>query len=210
LPKRSLSGVSLHFKSYISYLNTPTCRQHMGFIQNWMDRRRRKELEHINREIEELKRRGPDYVPHDHKTVTTQKASSGNKLLWIIFFVFVIGIVVFYQMKLGSLKEQQTTQQQDYDALQIKLDDVVALLNQTEKQLQDKQKKETTLTSQYSDLQGEILDLSKGLTKANAQIMQLEDELNATQEALDKQKELYKELENCVDNNTITDKDDCI
>ena len=57
----------------------------MGFVQNWIDRKRRRELEQINREIEELKRNAgkqfdPEIVEAFLQTNLSEREKNGVTL----------------------------------------------------------------------------------------------------------------------------------
>mgnify|MGYP001572748633 CR=1 FL=1 len=187
----------------------------MGFVQNWIDRRRRRELERINQEIEDLKRRGPDYIPREQRPSLAPSRSSPQPImtartLCVLLSVVVIGLIVYYQMEMGSLKEDFVSKDEEALTLQNKLDQALVELNKTEGELQVKKQTETTLTTQYSDLQEEIDSLNDALYDMNKTLAGKDDEIQDTQQELDDTKKVLKDMEHCIENNTIDDKEDCL
>lgn len=188
----------------------------MGFIQNWIDRKRRRELERINREIEELKRRGPDFTRREAVVMKKEsiKGTGGGmftaKAWSIILLLALIGVAAFYQWKMGDLKEAKDATMQQVTHLQSQLSQALAELNKTEEELEEKEMTKASLSTQYAGLQQEVVDLKELVKELNMTLATTEDEVSdLTQELLEK--DLYLEaLEACIENNTIDDKEDCL
>ena len=191
----------------------------MGFVQNWIDRKRRRELERINNEIEELKRQGPDFISREKAAELTKRESalkvqtkSSFKMTFIAIILAAVVVFMFfyYHDKVGTLQKDLDSKENETIALQDKLDYASSQLNQTSNQLEQKAQKEMDLNSQQATMQGHINSLKKGLKDLNETVSSQQDDISdLTHEVQDKQHRI-DELESCISNNTITNKMDCI
>ena len=190
----------------------------MGFIQNWIDRKRRRELERINREIEELKRRGPDFYAHD-SSKEKPKASTpimmpavggssprGKGWVWLVILVF-ISLAVYQWFKVDSLEDDFEAKEQEALLLRDQLDLALLHLNKTESELGVKKVVEANLSEQYQDLQQEITTFQQAMISLNATLTSQIDDLN---EEVSEQDAYILALKVCIRNDSIPDKEDCL
>lgn len=189
----------------------------MGFVQNWIDRKRRKELEQINREIEELKRKGPDFSHHTQEQIkhTSTKMSSSShstskKPLIIVLLILLVGLLIYGWITIGGLQQELDDQEQETLQLRDQLDLALLHLNSTAKELDIKESVEANLSVQYKDLQADFKNLEQDMRSLSKILADTQDDLNDTQQNLLEKEEYIDELIDCIDNNTITDKEDCI
>ena len=188
----------------------------MGFVQNWIDRNRRRELERINHEIEELKRRGPDFVQRDSKEHAKQSmGSSGHSFLRASPFVIIIGILIiglfaYYYQRASSLEDDYDAQEEKALVLQNKLDQALLQLNKTESELGVKRVVEANLSFQYSDLQKEVGVLQVSLNLMNKTLNEQNNDISNLNKDLQEKDDYINDLKRCIKNNTITDKEDCL
>ncbi len=191
----------------------------MGFVQDWIDRKRRRELERVNREIEELKRRGPDFTHHDSSRPSikpaTMNTSSGKPFLkspvTITLLILVLfGLFLYYFSRVSSLEDDYDAREQEFITLKDKFDQALLQLNKTENELGIKKVVEANLSSQYSDLKSDIDDLENEMDYLNDTIAEKEVEINDLNKEVAEKNKYIDALKMCIKNDTITDKEDCL
>ncbi|MEK6839782.1 MAG: hypothetical protein AABX72_02495 [Nanoarchaeota archaeon] len=190
----------------------------MGFIQNWIDRKRRRELEQINREIEELKRKGPDFSHHTQERIkqsptkmVTSSGTDSSKGPWIIgCIIILLGLVLYGWITITSLQSELDNQEEETLQLRDELDLALLHLNTTAKELDIKESVKANLSGQYKDLQDQFRVLEQSMRALNKSFIDMGDELNDTQQELLEKEGYIDDLVDCIDNNSITDKEDCI
>ena len=193
----------------------------MGIIQNWIDRKRRKELERINYEIEELKRRGPDFSHResDKKSIkkpTLPLATAGmgsgkshfqGKGFAVILFIFLVAVIVFHMWNTRSLNDEYDKKEQEALLLRDQLDLALAHLNKPESELGVKKIVEANLSEQSQDLQQEIVDLQDAMSSLN---LSLSNEIGDLRVELAENDKYTDALKICIKNDSISDKEDCL
>lgn len=207
----------------ISYLNEfLSFNGNVGFLEEIIERKRRKELGRINREIEELKRRGPDFhpSPDDRSSSSSDGGSSshfrsgftGVSSKYLVGALIIILLALFWydQMRVDSLGDKVTEAEQRTTSLQEQLDTALGQLNETKDMLLHKEQKERNLSSQYLDVQQEILDLKKEILNLNSTVKMKEDSINDLTTKISDKDGIIKDLKNCIKNDSITDKEDCL
>lgn len=190
----------------------------MGFIQNWIDRKRRRELERINREIEELKRRGPDFYARDSSrkkpkistpiVMPTLSGSSPRGKVWVwLVILALLGLAVYQWFRTDSVEDDLEAKEQEALLLRDQLDLALLHLNKTESELVVKKVVEANLSEQYQDLQQEITSLQQTMTFLNTTLTSQIDDLN---EEVSEQDAYILALKVCIRNDSIPDKEDCL
>ena len=190
----------------------------MGFVQNWIDRKRRRELERINREIEELKRKGPDFSHHTQERIKNAPTkmvfpSSGtsSKKPWVIAMIIILlGLVIYEWITISGLQIDLDDQEQETLKLRDQLDLTLLHLNTTAKELDIKESVEANLSEQYKDLQGQFKTLEQTMHTINSTLEDKNEELLDLQEQLLEETIYANALIDCIENNSISDKEDCI
>ena len=202
------------------YLNTPLPFDNkVGFVQDWIDRKRRRELERVNREIEELKRRGPDFTHHDSNRpsikTTVVNTSPGRSFLkspvTIVLLILVLfGLFLYYFTRVSSLEDDYDAKEQEIITLKDRFDQALLQLNKTENELGIKKVVEANLSSQYSDLKRDIDDLENELNYLNDTLAKKDVEISDLNKEMDEKNNYINALKICIKNDTITDKEDCL
>jgi hypothetical protein len=187
----------------------------VGFFQDWVDRRRRRELEKINREIEDLKKKGPDYVPSQEKDRSgsspgVRVSASKPTGVIIVLILLLIGLLVFHFFRIGSLKADFSVQEEDMLQLQEDLTRALEEINLTQSALEIKERVESNLTTKYVDLKDDVVDLKIALSEVNNSLQNKEDEIADKTQELNDLDDYVDELKDCIKNDSITDKEDCL
>lgn len=191
----------------------------MSIIQDWIDRKRRKELERVNREIEELKRRGPDYVSRERSMDMTRKdmiASSMKRSTFkmgyvaALLAVLVIFLFFYYHNRVSTLQGNFDDKEKEAQDFHNKLAFALSQLNQTTNQLEQKAAAEANLSTQYTTMQGDISTLKKIIRDMNETIStQLDDIADLNHQMQNKQLRIDA-FEACISNSSISNKMDCL
>lgn len=170
-------------------------------LESWLDKRREQELERINRELEELKKRGLGYAPPQQrppsKPFYPRQSPAGapyargprffdfKTTTLIILFLIILGITFFLQR--GEIKEQQNLAKgyyQDLKDLQAQVEDAESSLEEHQELLEEKSKEGADLNAQFeslnelnAQLQDEIDDLETQKKDILSTIEDLEEEV---------------------------------
>lgn len=186
----------------------------MGFIERWIDKRRQQELERINRQLEDLKRRGPDFAKQGGESpVVLMKEGGGSKfLLWflLVCVVLLIGILIYSSFQISSLKEESTQRDATIVLLQKDVINMSTLIDVLQEEIDTKQSSASELGTKYSDAQADLADLEVRLAALNTTLQEKDKEITSLKQQSDERGVLLDELEACIKNDSITDKEDCL
>jgi cell division protein FtsB len=169
----------------------------MGFIANYLQQRRRKKLEAVNKELERLKEFHPfdpgtlkprnNYGTYaaDHHSRNQQRPQRSPSffsliILGLIFLFMIVGVFFYYQGQMDTLQEAYDRKNIESSQFQTKVDDLTEELEDTKHEL----KKKTVLGFNLSDqsdqlrrekqsLEQEIADLEKDIINKEANLINL-------------------------------------
>ncbi len=186
-------------------------------FQRWMERRRIKELEKVNQELEQLKsnplaRRAEKSSSSKiavEKT-TNHTSAAGKSLLVILGFLFLIGLAIYYRGKAADLKDEQQKVLGELDTMKTDLADVSEALDERESQLRVRQMKEQNLSTQHRLLEDTISALDKKIAQLENDLSTKDSQIYNLTADLRHRDERIENLTRCIDDNDITDKEDCI
>ncbi len=181
----------------------------------WLEKRRHKELERINREIEALKQHGPFFEREDKGLKSQGKylkrdTNFGMFVVIGLCLIAIIGLSLFYRQKFSVLAEEYETRVHDLELTQLRLANLTKNLNETETKLRFKERVEADLSTQYSgladlkeNLEGQIKDLEK-------KVKDKEAELDDLKLVVQEKERRVRDLIDCIEDDDFEDKEDCI
>ena len=181
----------------------------MGIISKWLEKRRQKELDRINREIELLKKRGLDYGKKNEKRdKLIDEAGKGHKinrdanfkLLFIIGLCLIVitGITLFYRYNLSALKTEYDEKLSQVELLTNDLLNKSSSLEYINSKLDLTKRAEDDLSKQYLELEGEKEVLSNQVNALNENIKQKNTELDSLKQDIQKKDKEIKDLKDCI------------
>ena len=190
----------------------------MSIVESWIDRKRRKELETINKQIEDLKRKGPDFSTQPPKLQPSSPISilprgsssfsgvlgkiiSGLLILGLLFLVFHYkGDATRIQQAHENATEQLALFNNQINATSAELEQLRAILKQ----------QEANLTEGYTQFSTKIKSLQTTIDGLNITLISRDDEIAELKNDTKALKIYIDDLEDCIDNNSVEDKEDCI
>lgn len=190
----------------------------MGMIGSWMEKRRMNELDRINKEIESLKTHGPHYMAPKEKKESPmiqgkyvkKDTNFGLLLLVGLCIIAIIGLSLFYKQRFDSLTEKYDQKLAEFQALQKNYTDATSVINQTSSQLAFKEKVEKDLSNQFKSLEDQKEDLESDKAVLEDQKDALETKITDLEKKIDAQKKQLNDIEECINDNDVDDKEDCI
>ena len=190
----------------------------MGYFQELVDKKRKRELERINKEIEELKRKGPDFVQRERRDVPKGNIEVSSKgggsmkalpLVWILIII-IIGGGIYHFIRLNSLSDGYEAKKEEVIQLQEDLANALSQINATVSELEVKEKVEANLSMQYIELQVDLANFKILFNDLNKTVFEQEETIAELNNDIDDKDDRIKELKDCIKNNSISDKDDCL
>lgn len=184
-------------------------------INDWMERRRKKELERINREIEALKQHGPLYQKEDKGLKSEGKylkrdTNFGMFVVVGLCLVAIIGLSLFYRQKFTTLSDEYETKLSELNLAQNRLDNLTRNLNETQSKLKFKEKVETDLSTQYTGLAEEKEALEGQISDLEDEVKNKKDEIDSLKTTVQEKDRRLRDIIDCIENNRIEDKEDCL
>ncbi len=182
----------------------------MALFSKWTEKRRQRELEHINREIELLKKKGLDYEREsERRDQLLEKGEHGNqkvtkdanfKLLFMICLCLLViaGITLFYRHNLSTLKTDYTHKLQEVEELTKELSNKSATLGELSSRLDTSKRAEGDLSQQYLDLQAEKETLTKQVNLLNDNLKKMNSDIEQVKSDLDKKDKEVEDLKQCI------------
>ncbi len=196
----------------------------MGWLSNYLEKRRQRRLDEINREIERLKEMDihtkPAVVTRS-KPVSKPQPFSGPasearveherhggyvkrdvnfKVLFLIVLCVaaIIGVTIYYRMSFGKLNQDYNEKVQEINTLKAELSDLESELNKTASKLEFKEKVEEDLSTQYSSLEEEKSALESEISDLKIQIAEKEKLVENLTTELDDNTDRVRFLEDCI------------
>ncbi len=187
----------------------------MGMIKRWLERRRKTQLEQINQQIEELKRRGPDYTSIPDKTLSSRSQRNANSgstpiLIMSICIIALIAVSIFAWTRITALNKKYSEVEESYEDILAQKKTLQTQLNQTTSQLEEKKEAAQDLSKQYIDLEQEITFLEGKIDDLNDTITSQTTSIKDLQEQVQERDNVINQIEECILNSSIEDKEDCI
>lgn len=188
-------------------------------LKTWFEKRRLKELERINREIETLKDQGPHYLhnkenPHagirGDKGYIKRDTNFGFLLLIGLCLIAIIWLSLFYRQKFNDLSDQYNQKLTELQETSIHLSNLTMELNQTKYRLQFKERVESDLSSQYIDLTEQKEVLEKEIKELEADIGSKKTEIENLKKDVAAKAKKINDLKDCILDDDVDDKEDCI
>ena len=141
------------------------------------------------------------------------KEGGSNKfLLWflLVCVVLLIGILIYSSLQISSLKEESTQRDATIVLLQKDAINMSTLIDVLQEELDTKQSSASELGTKYSDAQADLAVLEVRITALNATLQEKDKEIGSLRQQFDERGDLLDELEACIKNDSITDKEDCL
>jgi len=185
----------------------------MGFIGKWAEKRRTSELERISKEIEALKNEGPSYsAPKEvtGRSYTKKDVNIGLLILVGLAIIGMIGLSLFYKGKFDDLTEKYDTKLAEVEDLNKKYQETTLTLNETSEQLSFKEQVEKDLSDQYKTMQDKNKDLEGEKTDLLQQVEDLNDKVKDKEDEITAKNKIIQDIQDCIEDNNVTDKEDCI
>ena len=184
-------------------------------IKRWLERRRKTQLEQINQQIEELKRRGPDYTSIPDKTLSSRSQRNANSgstpiLIMSICIIALIAVSIFAWTRITALNKKYSEVEESYEDILAQKKTLQTQLNQTTSQLEEKKEAAQDLSKQYIDLEQEITFLEGKIDDLNDTITSQTTSIKDLQEQVQERDNVINQIEECILNSSIEDKEDCI
>lgn len=191
----------------------------MGIFGKWLEKRRMNELTRINKEIEALKQHGPHYM--EDKEKKSVSSSSGGRyvkkdtnfgllLLVGLCIVAIIGLSLFFKQRFDRLSDNYNEKLNELESVKSQYANTTTQLNETSSKLAFKEKVEKDLSGQYKSLETRNKDLTTDNTALEDQVDQLNDKVSTLQDTIKTKDKTIKDIKDCINDNDVDDKEDCI
>lgn len=186
----------------------------MGFMARWLEKRRLRKLDQINKEIEALKTEGPKYIEKREKarigTFVRRDTSFGLMVILILCIIAIIGLSLFYRQKFSAVTERYNEKLKELELKNSELLNLTQEFNETSKKLKLKEKSESELGTQYTTLESENKDLQGEIETLNDKITDKDNEIASLKTQIKEKDDKIGAIEDCILDNKVNDKEDCI
>ena len=186
----------------------------MSFIGKWLGKRRIRKLEEINREIEALKVRGPGYIESKEKakigTFVMRDTSFGLLIILILCIIAIIGLSLLYRQKFSDITDKYNEKLSELELKNEELTGLTEELNQTSSKLKFKEKVESDLSSQYTTLETKNQQLEETVDDLQDKVISKDNEINSLKTQITAKDKKLSDIEDCIEDNSVSDKEDCI
>lgn len=184
-------------------------------LKDWIERRRQKKLDEINREIESLRQQG---LLH-HKVHEVKGGKGMNYLrkdssvvlvaVIVIAIISLAGVSLLYHGSYKDLKELHAEVSQKLVDAEAKLASREELLNKTSSELSFKKAAEKDLSKQYTDLESEKTKLEEEISDLKIELANLQQELENVKEELDEANDQISFYKVCITDELSASLSDC-
>ena len=185
----------------------------MGFLDSWIDNRRKNELDHVNHELEELKRHGPQAAHQQSPRVSPPTNGLSKQhivVMGIICIALVVGVYLFSQQRAEALQQQLTEKDVTLVHLQGQLANFTVEIQTLNKELETRDESQSELSSDHTQLRLDFAALQLTVSAMNNTIDDQKTEVASLEKQLAEKEKTLDEIKNCIESNNVTDKEDCI
>lgn len=185
-------------------------------LGRWLEKRRRSELERINREIEALKTQGPLHFEKEDKGLRSggkylkRDTNFGMFVVIGLCLIAIIGLSLYYRQKFSTISDEYDSKVKDLELAQDKLSNMTSTLNETQSKLKFKEKVESDLSKQYSGLSETKEQLETQIADLTQQIEDKKSEIATLKTAIEDKTRKLDEMKDCIRDDHIEDKEDCL
>lgn len=184
-------------------------------MKGWLEKRRRKQLERINREIEALKHHGPLYEKEDLGLKSQGKylkrdTNFGMFVVIGLCLIAIIGLSLFYRQKFSALSEEYGAKVDELMFAEARLKNLTFTLNETKTRLKFKERVEADLSNQYTGLAETKEELEKQITDLKDELNTSEAEINDLKALVQEKERRIRDMIDCIEDDDIEDKEDCV